>query len=76
MKIFIWLLVAALLIAHQDFWFWTDSRLIFGFIPVGLFYHACLSLTAGAFWFFVCTFAWPDDLEEEFETEAKVEEAK
>ena len=26
---------------HQDFWFWRTARpLVFGFLPVGLFYHA------------------------------------
>lgn len=71
MKFLIWLLVAALLIAHQDFWYWGDDTLVMGFIPIGLFYHACLSLAAGIFWFLVCTFAWPKDLEEDFETEVK-----
>ena len=37
MKILIWLLVAALLIAHQDYWNWTDRSLVFGFMPIGLF---------------------------------------
>ena len=72
MKNLIWLLVAVLLIAHQDFWNWNDYSLCMGFIPMGLFYHACLSIAAGVVWFMVCTFAWPDDLEEDFETEAKV----
>lgn len=76
MKILIWLLVAALLIAHQDFWYWNDPQLVFGFIPIGLFYHACLSLTAGVFWFLVCTFAWPKDLEEDYESNAQAGEAK
>jgi hypothetical protein len=67
MKILIWLLVAALLIAHQDWWYWNDDTLMFGFLPIGLFYHACLSLAAGAFWFLVCVFAWPKDLEEDYE---------
>ncbi len=75
MKIFIWLLVAVLLIAHQDFWYWNDETLVFGFIPIGLFYHACLSVAAGAFWYLVCTIAWPKDLEEDFELEVKAKEA-
>lgn len=71
MKMLIWLLVAILLIAHQDFWFWNDARLVFGFIPIGLFYHACLSLAAGLMWFFVCTVAWPADLDDESEIVSK-----
>lgn len=75
MKILIWLLVAVLLVAHQDFWYWNDGTLVFGFIPIGLFYHACLSLAAGAFWFFVCNFAWPKNLEEDYETESNAGKA-
>lgn len=71
MKMLIWLLVAILLVAHQDFWYWNDARLVFGFIPIGLFYHACLSLAAGFAWLIVCTFAWPNDLEDDFEVVSK-----
>lgn len=39
-----------------------------------MFYHACLSLVAGVFWFLVCTFAWPKDLEEDFEVEIAIKE--
>lgn len=74
MKILIWVLVAALLIAHQDFWYWADDTLVYGVVPIGLFYHACLSLVAGVFWFLVCTFAWPKDLEEDFEVEIAIKE--
>ena len=49
---------------HQDFWFWNAARpLVFGFLPVGLFYHAVYSLAvAGLMWSLV-RFAWPDHLE-------------
>lgn len=75
MKLLIWILVAVLLIAHQDFWYWDDESVVFGFIPIGLFYHACLSLVAGAFWFIVCTFAWPEGLEDDFESAPESEGA-
>jgi hypothetical protein len=54
--------------AHQDFWFWLTARpLVFGFLPIGLFYHACYSLgAAGLIWLLV-RFAWPSHLEEEIE---------
>ena len=33
--------VAALYVLHQDFWNWrTPYPIVFGFIPIGLFYHA------------------------------------
>ena len=62
-----WLLaaaVAALYLLHQDFWFWNTARpLVFGFLPVGLFYHAAYSLVvAGLMWALV-RFAWPAHLE-------------
>lgn len=66
MKYVIWLLVAALLVAHHDSWYWFDDHLVFGFLPIGLFYHACLSLAAGLAWLIVCTIAWPKELNEEF----------
>lgn len=52
-------LVVILLIAHQDNWFWNDGRLVFGFIPIGLFYHACISVAASATWYLATRIAWP-----------------
>lgn len=55
----------ALYVLHQDSWFWrTANPLVFGFIPIGLFYHACYTLAiAGALWLLV-KHAWPSELEE------------
>lgn len=53
-----------LLVLHQDFWNWDNANLVFGFIPVGLFYHACYSLVAAGFWAIVMKVAWPIELEE------------
>ena len=52
--------VALLYLLHQDFWFWRDARpLIFGFLPVGLFYHAAFTVaSAGVLWLLV-KYAWP-----------------
>ncbi|WP_250931930.1 DUF3311 domain-containing protein [Aporhodopirellula aestuarii] len=58
-------LVVVLLVLHQDNWFWTDGRLVFGFIPIGLFWHACLSVGASLTWFLATKIAWP--VEQEFE---------
>lgn len=54
-------LVVLLLILHQDNWFWLDGRLVFGFIPVGLFWHACISIGASLTWFLATRIAWPLD---------------
>ncbi|MCC9605478.1 hypothetical protein LOC68_22750 [Blastopirellula sp. JC732] len=63
MKYLIWSLVAALIILHQDFWNWDNANLIFGFLPVTLFYQICISLGAGLTWFLAVQFAWPAELE-------------
>jgi len=60
------ILVGALYIVHQDFWFWRTARpLIFDILPVGLFYHACYTVaTALVIWLLV-KYAWPSELEEQ-----------
>jgi hypothetical protein len=57
------LAVLLLYLLHQDFWFWRDARLVFGFLPIGLFYHALYCLAcAGLMWALV-KFSWPADLD-------------
>lgn len=56
-KHFIWGLVVLLLIVHQDNWFWDDTTLVFGFMPIGLLYHAGISVAAGVTWFLATKFA-------------------
>jgi len=62
------IIVGALYLLHQDFWFWrTAHPLLFGFVPIGLFYHACYTVvTSFALWLMVKR-AWPTHLEEEIE---------
>lgn len=52
-------LVVLLLILHQDNWFWTDDTLVFGFMPIGLFWHACISIGACLTWALATVIAWP-----------------
>ena len=60
--------VVILYILHQDFWFWrTAQPLVFGFIPIGLFYHACFSVAAALLMWMLVKYAWPSHLEEEIE---------
>jgi hypothetical protein len=62
------LAVVALYILHQDFWLWRTARpLVFGFVPVGLFYHACFSVAASLLMWLLVSQAWPAHLEEEAE---------
>ncbi|HUE83688.1 MAG TPA: DUF3311 domain-containing protein [Pyrinomonadaceae bacterium] len=70
------LAVAALYILHQDIWFWRTARpLVFGFIPIGLFYHACFSVAASLLMWLLVTFAWPSHLEREIEQLESEEDA-
>jgi hypothetical protein len=59
--------VAALYILHQDIWFWRSSHLVFGFIPIGLFYQGMFSVAAALLMWLLVTFAWPSHLEREIE---------
>jgi len=56
--------IAAVLLAilHQDFWLWDSTTLLFGFLPVGLAYHAVYSLLAALLWYGALHFAWPEDV--------------
>lgn len=62
------LAVVAVYLLHQDFWLWRSARpLVFGFLPVGLFYHACYSVLAALLMWLLVRHAWPARLEEEAE---------
>ncbi|HWS52553.1 MAG TPA: DUF3311 domain-containing protein [Pyrinomonadaceae bacterium] len=65
------LAVAVLYVLHQDIWFWRTARpLVFGVLPVGLFYHGCFSVAASLLMWALVKFAWPGHLEEEVEHRA------
>ena len=53
-----------LAVLHQDVWNWDNADLVFGFLPVGLAYHAGYSVVAALFWAVVVKFAWPEKLEQ------------
>ena len=58
----VWGLVVFLLVIHQDIWFWGDTTLVMGFMPVTLLYHAGISLAAGITWFLATKWAWPEEV--------------
>ena len=65
------LAVLVLYVLHQDIWFWRTARpLVFGFMPIGLFYHACFSVAASLLMWLLVTHAWPGPLEDEAERQA------
>lgn len=56
--------LATLYLLHQDVWFWRSARpLLFGFLPVGLAYHALYCLTIAALMWVLTRVAWPAHLE-------------
>lgn len=59
-----WGLLALLVVLHHDWWFWSDGRLVFGFLPIGLGYHILISLAAGTLWGWAAFYAWPHELED------------
>lgn len=67
------LAVVVLYILHQDVWFWRSGRLV-GFVPIGLFYHACFAVAASLLMWLLVTHAWPSHLEEEVEHRSEIEE--
>ena len=65
-RLLLTLVVIALYIAHQDFWNWRKVYpMAFGFIPIGLFYHACFVVASSLVLWMLVTFAWPAHLEAE-----------
>ncbi len=69
--------VVVLYLLHQDFWFWRTARpFVFGFIPIGLFYHAGFSVAVALLMWMLVKFAWPSHLEEEIELTSRNPEDK
>ncbi len=57
-KVLIFLAII-LAVLHHDFWFWDSTTLIFGFLPIGLAYHALFSILAAALAWAAVKYAWP-----------------
>jgi hypothetical protein len=57
----VYIALLVLFVLHQDFWFWDDPTLVFGFLPVGLAYHALYSLVAAFVWYLALRYAWPKE---------------
>ncbi len=62
---FLVLLVIVLYALHQDVWFWRSAQpIVWGFLPVGLFYHVCFTLAVSGLMWLLVKLAWPTQLEE------------
>ena len=61
--------VTALYLLHQDVWFWREARpLLFGFLPVGLAYHAGYCVAVTLLMWTLTRVAWPAHLDPSEET--------
>ncbi len=64
MKLLLVVVVAVLYLLHQDGWFWHESRpLVFGFLPIGLAYHAGYCVAVSLLMWMLTRVAWPSHLE-------------
>jgi hypothetical protein len=60
------LVTALVYVLHQDFWFWFTARpLVFGFLPIGLAYHAAYTLGISLLMRYLVRHHWPSHLETE-----------
>ena len=60
------LLTVILYVLHQDVWLWRSARpFVFGFLPLGLAYHALYCLLASFLMLLLVRHAWPARLERE-----------
>lgn len=59
------LLILLVYFLHQDFWNWKKAEpLVFGFLPIGLAYHAGYSILAAILMAVLVKVAWPKHLED------------
>ena len=64
-------LVAVLYVLHQDVWFWNAARpFVFGFLPIGLFYHVVFTVACSALMWLLVRLTWPAHLESASEQRA------
>ena len=70
-KFFLFVFVALVYVAHQDLWNWKKADpLLFGFLPVGLSYHAGYAVLCAVMMAVLVKFAWPKHLEAQETPEA------
>jgi O-antigen ligase len=57
-------IIAAMYALHQDIWFWGEARpLVFGILPVGLFYHAAFTMVTPLALLGLVRLIWPSHLD-------------
>ncbi len=57
--------VAGLIVLRADLWHWNKvDPMLFGFLPVGLWWQAMISILAAGMMWLMVRLAWPTHLEE------------
>ena len=57
--------IVALYLLHQDVWFWRTARpLVFGFLPIGLAWHAAYCVAVSLLMLWLTRVVWPGHLED------------
>jgi hypothetical protein len=64
MRIAVWIAFWVLFVLHQDIWWWSEDRLVLGFLPIGLAWHAGFSVASALLWLAAVKFAWPTEIED------------
>ena len=65
-KFILFVLITLVYVLHQDFWNWKASDpMVFGFLPIGLAYHAGYSILCAILMAVLVKTAWPKHLEME-----------
>ena len=71
LRIILVLLVLGFYALHQDIWFWrTAQPVVFGVLPVGLFYHAAYTAAISLLMWLLVRVAWPGHLDDDDDTDA------
>lgn len=65
MRYVVWSLIALVTVLHQLPVGSEPTPLFAGVIPLGLLFHAVLSVVASLLWWLAVTFCWPNDAEVE-----------
>jgi hypothetical protein len=63
MRNIVWVCFWVLFFLHQDFWYWNDPTILFGFLPIGLAWHVGFSLACAVLWIAATKYAWPEEIE-------------
>lgn len=63
MKYLAVLLIVGLLVAHQDYWQWNRSELVFGVLPHTIAWHSGLCVATSLVWIWITSTCWPREID-------------